>query len=76
MDEPNNGIAIRANKTHHDILCDSAEVLEQEMNWTQRRVKEALQIQAADKTMNLDTELQLNPIWGTVNHLTQLFTLS
>ena len=66
MDQPNNGIAVHANKTRHDILWDSAEVLEQETNWTKRRFKEALQIQAADKTMNLDTGLQLNPIWSTI----------
>ena len=68
MDQPNNGIAAHANKTRHDILWDSAEVLEQETNWTncKQRFKEALQIQAADKTMNLDTGLQLNPIWSTI----------
>ena len=27
MDQPNNGIAVHANKTRHDILWDSAEVL-------------------------------------------------
>lgn len=60
----NNGIAAHANKTLHDILWDSAEVIEQETNWWKRRFKEAFRIQAEDDTMNLDLGLQLNPIWN------------
>lgn len=67
MDHANNGIAVHANKTLHDIIWDSAEVLEQENNWMKRRLKEALRIRAAKETMNLDTGLQLNPTWSTLN---------
>ena len=42
MDHANNGIAVHANSTLHDIRWDSAEVLEQESNWWKRRYKEAL----------------------------------
>jgi hypothetical protein len=36
MEQSNNGIAVHANETLHDIRWDSAEVLEQETNWTKR----------------------------------------
>ena len=58
-------IAAHANKTLHDSLWDSAEVLEQETNWLKRRFKEVLRIHAIEDTMNLDLGLQLNPIWST-----------
>lgn len=67
MDHTNNGIAVHANSTLHDIRWDSAEVIEQENNWLKRRYKEALQIRAAKETMNLDAGIQLNPIWNTLN---------
>ena len=54
------------NKTFHDILWDSAAVIEQESNWLKRRFKEALRIQAEDDTMNLDLGLQLNSTWNTL----------
>ena len=61
-------------RNHLARLRDSAEVLDQESNWMKRRLKEALHIRAASDTMNLDTGLQLNPIWRT--HLTQHYIIS
>ena len=62
----NNGIAVHVNKTGHDIQWNSAQVIEQEPMWWKRRYKEALRIQAASNTMNLDQGLQLNSIWSTL----------
>jgi hypothetical protein len=38
IDQSNNGTGVHANKTFHDILWDSAEVLKQETNWTKQRL--------------------------------------
>ena len=64
--QENNGIAVHANKTLHEIQWDSAQALERESIWWKRRYKEALWIQAENNTMNLDQGLQLNSIWSTL----------
>ena len=66
MDNQNNGIAVHVNKTLHDIEWNNAEILEQESNWTKRKVKEALHIKE-HTTMNLDQGVQINTIWSTLN---------
>ena len=66
MDNQNNGIAVHANKTLHDIQWDSAEVLERKSNLYKRKFKEALHIKDENLPMNLDQGFQINPIWSTL----------
>ena len=61
MDHTNNGIAVHANRTMHDIRWDSAEILGQKSNWLKRKLKEALYITGEDSTMNGF------PIWSALS---------
>ena len=68
QDNKNNGIAVHANNTMHDIQWSSAEVLHSESHWYKRKVLESLYINdkhSSDK-MNLDNGLKLNSTWVTL----------
>ena len=66
MDHDNNGIAVHANNTFHDIKWGSAQVIERETNWYKRKVKEAQWIKGTKDSINLDQGLILNATWSTL----------
>ena len=67
QDNTNNGIAVHANNTMHNILWESAQILHRETHWHRRKVLESLYIEEQASTMNLDGGLRLNSTWITLN---------
>ena len=69
LDYQNNDIAVHADRNLHGIHWDSAEILGQETNWFKQSVKEAPYIRVEEAMLNLDQDLQLNPIWSTFSDI-------
>ena len=64
-----NGIAVHANSTFHEVDWEEATVLDEQQHWGRRRVMEAVHIKkraSRGTYMNLDLGLNLNPIWNPV----------
>ena len=66
MDDENNGIVVHMNRTRHAVKWQDASTIDQEQNWTKRKVKEAIHIQNQRANMNLDNGRYLNPTWCTL----------
>ena len=67
-DDMNNSISVHANSTMHNIIWDSARILEIENNYKIRKLEESLHISACSRTnslMNLDRGLQVHSSWIT-----------
>ena len=60
-EQSNNGIAVHAKNTHHDIQWDRAEVIGREPHWHKRKL-EALWIQRTSNTMSIPSLLMILPI--------------
>ena len=63
--DPSNAIALHTNSNLHSIQWGESKVIEQELNWKRRRVKEAIHINVTPNTMNTDLGLLINPTWHT-----------
>ena len=69
----NNGIAVHAKDTQHNIDWEAASVLTIAPHYRERRVREAIHIQQRGPSMYLDCGPQLNTAWRpfvpTLTHL-------
>ena len=66
MNNKSDGILVPVNSTSHYIGWDSPEVIDQEQDWVNRKMKEALHIRSVNAPMKLDQGYQLNSIWTTL----------
>ena len=65
--DPKNGIAVHARESNHTIDWDGARAKRSVMTgYWQRRTIEAIHIKLNEKTMNLDSGLQLPTVWNPV----------
>ena len=60
----NNGLAVHAAETEHEIRWDEAEVICREEQWTKRKIKEGLQIKAHTGNLKLDTGAFIDTNWN------------
>ena len=58
-----NGIAVHAWKTQHKVDWEAATVKQVEVNYTRRKIIEAIHIKKQKFTSNLDCGRSLSPIW-------------
>ena len=58
-----NGIAVHAWKTQHRVDWGAATVKQVEMNYTRRKVIEAIHMKKQKVTSNLDCGRSLSPVW-------------
>ena len=66
--DPDNGIAVYANITLHEVDWKSATILDHEEHWMKHKVTEAIRIRERrpENTMNLDQGLALDSICSPI----------
>ena len=66
----NSALAKHSHNTSHQICMEKASLIAREEHYYKRRVRESLDIEKRDKTLNKDDGLKLNELWRpTINQI-------
>ena len=69
-------LAEHSHNTSHQICMEKASLIAREEHYYKRRVRESLEIEKRDKTLNKDDGLKLNELWRpTINQIKRIYRL-